>query len=161
MMRSLASFTFRPSCGFTLVPRWIGDGFSWTMHLPTEGVTPPLPANEHSVALTRDPCIATDWALSELDEPDIYFQVVTNPSFWNTYLTAGMCGGPATTVRIPIEDGTHAKQPSVASTRGARIVTDQRSKIRYYVVEKQDIGTAFRRIAANPRPRVPIEERRL
>ena len=44
-------------------PRWIGDGRSWVLRLPTEGVTPPPPANERSLPMTRDPCAATAWCL--------------------------------------------------------------------------------------------------
>ncbi|THG92457.1 hypothetical protein EW026_g8454 [Hermanssonia centrifuga] len=74
---------------FTFAPRWIGDGHSWTIRLPTEGIVLPSGANEHSAALTRDPCIATDWQLTGSQTiPEIWCTVVKHPNFRYMYVTA-------------------------------------------------------------------------
>lgn len=49
---------------FSTDMRWIGDGQSWTIKLPVDGITPPPAANSRSLALSRDPCAGTAWHLA-------------------------------------------------------------------------------------------------
>ncbi|KAI0083368.1 hypothetical protein BDY19DRAFT_910652 [Irpex rosettiformis] len=50
-------------------PRWIGDGHSWILDLPTNGITLPPPISPLSKPLTRDPCYLTTWRCFEVVLP--------------------------------------------------------------------------------------------
>ncbi|KAI0083367.1 hypothetical protein BDY19DRAFT_900417 [Irpex rosettiformis] len=54
---------------FASSPRWIGDGHSWVIDLPTEGVTLPQPLSPLSKSLTRDPCYLSTWRLARAARP--------------------------------------------------------------------------------------------
>ncbi|KAI0684139.1 hypothetical protein BC835DRAFT_1293861 [Cytidiella melzeri] len=83
----------RKDLALTFVPRWIGDGRSWVIKLPTEGVTAPPSFNSISRPLTRDPCCLTSWRLLPRDEdedpyPMVDFGVtVSSNAFFYQYTT--------------------------------------------------------------------------
>ncbi|KAI0083370.1 hypothetical protein BDY19DRAFT_910654 [Irpex rosettiformis] len=58
------SLTSDPALAST--PRWIGDGYSWILDLPTNGITLPPPLSKQ---LTRDPCYLTTWRCFEVVLP--------------------------------------------------------------------------------------------
>lgn len=64
-----------------LVPRWIGDGHSWTIKLSTKGMMSPSPINGHSLALSRDPCAGTTWNMCIVPDERFYTQKHFEMSF--------------------------------------------------------------------------------